>query len=48
MCFTILETYLGALKKTVLPNFMRETAYRVCVSILIALYAFQVSVLALL
>ena len=42
LCFTILESYLGALKKTVLPNFMKETAYRICVSLLIALYAFQV------
>jgi O-antigen/teichoic acid export membrane protein len=42
MCFSILESYMGALKKTVLPNFMKETVYRICVSILIALYVFQV------
>ena len=42
LCFTILESYLGALKKTVLPNFMKETVYRICVSILILLYLSQV------
>lgn len=42
MCFTILESYMGALKKTVLPNFMKETAYRICVLVLIVLYIFQV------
>lgn len=42
MCFTILESYMAALKKTVLPAFMKETVYRICVSILIALYLFQV------
>ena len=42
LCFTILESYMGALKKTVLPNFMKETAYRVCVFVLIMLYMFQV------
>lgn len=42
LCFLILESYLGTLKKTVLPNFMKETAYRAFVSVLIALYAFGV------
>jgi hypothetical protein len=42
MCFTILESYMGALKKTVLPAFMKETVYRICVSVLIALYLFKV------
>lgn len=42
MCFSLLESYMGALKKTVLPTFMKETVYRLCVSILIALYLFQV------
>lgn len=42
MCFTILESYMWALKKTVLPNFMKETAYRICVLVLIGLYMFQV------
>ncbi|WP_315824116.1 lipopolysaccharide biosynthesis protein [Paraflavitalea speifideaquila] len=42
LCFTILESYMGALKKTVLPNFMKETAYRLCVFALIILYLFQV------
>ena len=42
LCFMILESYLYALKRTVLPNFMKETGYRICVSVLIALYAFQV------
>jgi O-antigen/teichoic acid export membrane protein len=42
LCFMILESYLYTLKRTVLPNFMKETAYRICVSVLIALYAFQV------
>jgi O-antigen/teichoic acid export membrane protein len=42
LCFTILESYMGALKKTVLPNFMKETAYRLCVFALIMLYMFQV------
>lgn len=41
-CFTILEGYLGTLKKTVLPNFMKETAYRICVLILIVLYMMRV------
>lgn len=41
-CFTIFESYLGTLKRTVLPSFMKETAYRLCVSILIILYAAQV------
>lgn len=38
LCFTILESYMGALKKTVLPGFMKETVYRVGVLVLIALY----------
>lgn len=38
MCFMMLEGYMGALKKTVLPNFMKETVYRICVSILIGCY----------
>ncbi len=42
LCFTILESYMGALKKTVLPSFMKETAYRICVFVLILLYMFQV------
>ncbi|WP_162915492.1 lipopolysaccharide biosynthesis protein [Paraflavitalea soli] len=42
LCFTILESYMGALKKTVLPNFMKETAYRICVFALIILYMFQI------
>jgi O-antigen/teichoic acid export membrane protein len=40
LCFLILESYLGTLKRTVLPNFMKETAYRLGVLILIGLYAF--------
>lgn len=39
LCFMILESYLNALKRTVLPNFMKETVYRTCVSILIVLFA---------
>lgn len=42
LCFTILESYMGALKKTVLPNFMKETAYRILVTVLIILYLFKV------
>ncbi|WEK34135.1 MAG: hypothetical protein P0Y53_16730 [Candidatus Pseudobacter hemicellulosilyticus] len=42
LCFLILESYLATLRQTVLPNFMKETMYRLCVSVLIALYAFQV------
>ncbi|MDF2188762.1 lipopolysaccharide biosynthesis protein [Paraflavitalea sp. CAU 1676] len=41
-CFTLLESYLGTLKKTVLPNFMKETVYRLCVMILIGLYVFEI------
>lgn len=41
LCFMILESYLYTLKKTVLPNFMKETMYRLCVSGLIVLYAFK-------
>jgi O-antigen/teichoic acid export membrane protein len=40
--FLIFESYLGTLKKTVLPGFMKETGYRLCVLVLIGLYAFQV------
>lgn len=40
LCFIILESYMGTLKKTVLPNFMKETFYRICVSVLIGLYIF--------
>lgn len=40
--FLIFESYLGTLKKTVLPGFMRETGYRLCVLALIGLYAFGV------
>lgn len=39
--FLMQESLLGTLKKTVLPSFMRETGYRICVMILIGLYAFQ-------
>ncbi len=42
LCFLILESYMGALKKTVLPNFMKETAYRLAVLILIGLFFFKV------
>lgn len=42
LCFMILESYLYTLKRTVLPNFMKETVYRASVSVLIALYAFRV------
>ena len=42
LCFLILESYLGTLKRTVLPNFMKETAYRIGVLLLIGLYAFKV------
>lgn len=42
LCFMILEQYLAALKRTVIPNFMKETVYRACVSVLIALYAFKI------
>lgn len=42
LCFMLLEAYLGSLKRTVIPNFMKETVYRSCVSVLIILYAFQV------
>ncbi len=42
LCFIILESYLGTLKKTVLPNFMKETAYRIAVLVLIGLFAFKV------
>jgi O-antigen/teichoic acid export membrane protein len=42
LCFLILEGYMVSLKRTVLPNFMKETVYRICVTILIGLYAFQV------
>lgn len=41
LCFMILESYLYTLKKTVLPNFMKETMYRLTVSVLIVLYAFK-------
>lgn len=41
LCFLILESYLGTLKRTVLPNFMKETAYRLGVLVLIGLYAFK-------
>lgn len=41
LCFLLLESYLGTLKRTVLPNFMKETAYRIGVLILIGLYAFN-------
>lgn len=40
-CFTLLEGYLGTLKRTVLPNFMKETFYRICVTILIGLYLME-------
>ncbi|NII29559.1 lipopolysaccharide biosynthesis protein [Pseudoflavitalea sp. X16] len=40
--FLVFESYLGTLKKTVLPGFMRETGYRLCVLVLIGLYAFGV------
>lgn len=40
--FLIFESYLGTLKKTVLPGFMKETGYRLCVLALIGLYAFEV------
>jgi O-antigen/teichoic acid export membrane protein len=39
--FMVLESYLGTLRKTVLPGFMRETAYRAFVMILIGLYAIR-------
>ena len=42
LCFLILESYMGALRKTVLPAFMKETAHRVFVLVLIGLYATQV------
>ena len=42
LCFLTLESYLGTLKRTVLPNFMKETAYRIAVLLLIGLYAFKV------
>lgn len=42
LCFMLLEAYLGSLKRTVIPSFMKETVYRSCVSVLIILYAFQV------
>ena len=42
LCFMVLETYFATLRRTVLPNFLKETIYRSCVSILIILYAFQV------
>jgi O-antigen/teichoic acid export membrane protein len=41
LSFLILESYMGALKKTVLPAFMKETAHRLFVLVLIALYATQ-------
>ncbi|NML21825.1 hypothetical protein HHL16_13120 [Pseudoflavitalea sp. G-6-1-2] len=40
--FTLLESYLYTLKRSVLPSFMKETFYRLCVTILIALYLFRV------
>lgn len=40
--FLVFESFLGTLKKTVLPGFMRETGYRLCVLVLIGLYAFGV------
>jgi len=42
LCFIILESYLGTLKRTVLPNFMKETAYRIAVLLLIGLFAFRI------
>jgi O-antigen/teichoic acid export membrane protein len=41
LCFTLLESYMGALKKTVLPNFMKETGYRLLVLLLVAAYLFR-------
>ncbi|WP_276482223.1 lipopolysaccharide biosynthesis protein [Paraflavitalea pollutisoli] len=42
LCFTTLEAYLWSLKRTVLSSFMKETAYRILVLVLIGLYAFGV------
>jgi O-antigen/teichoic acid export membrane protein len=39
LCFLVLESYMGSLKKTVLPNFLKETFYRLCVLALIICYA---------
>lgn len=36
--FTLLESYLSTLKRAVLPGFMKETVYRVCVTVLIVFY----------
>ncbi|TAH04962.1 MAG: hypothetical protein EAZ16_03540 [Sphingobacteriales bacterium] len=41
LCFILLESYMGALKKTVLPNFMKETGYRLLVLLLVAAYLFR-------
>ncbi|HEY4148104.1 MAG TPA: polysaccharide biosynthesis C-terminal domain-containing protein [Chitinophagaceae bacterium] len=40
--FMILESYLGTLRKTVFPSFMKETVSRALVLILIGLYATRV------
>lgn len=39
LCFLVLESYLGALKKTVLPGFMKETGYRIFIMLITGLYA---------
>ena len=41
LVFALLDTHSAIHKKTVLPNFLRETGFRVIVTILIILYIFK-------